>query len=226
MKKNLPKPLAFKLGLFLLLFCMPLARAQVVFKDSTQTAARIKPLMVKFGVNMGYTAPKELNNHIKQELSSVWAVSGSTDLNLYVAADAAVYIPLKEHWSVGPLLAGAIASRSMQEVSANMRTSVYSLWRLSPGLALQYAGQLQNAYWYISPAIQFHFLQYNSLIFGKSYDDQTAGLRLELGYATQGWSADVHYRLIATFMNPRGKDFEHPPLNFSGFALGVGVSFP
>ncbi|EMR02624.1 hypothetical protein ADICEAN_02223 [Cesiribacter andamanensis AMV16] len=212
--------------MLLLLFCLQPGQAQVVFKDTTQTAVRARPIGVTLGVGMGYAAPRELNERIKQELSSQWAIAGSTDLNLYVMADVAVRIPLKNAWSAGPLLEGAVASKSLQDVSANMETRVYSLWRFSPGLAVHYRGQLPNAYWYISPAFQYHSLRYNSLLYGKGYDNKASGLRLELGYATQGWTADLRYRLIATIMSPGRKGTEQPALDFSGIAFGMGLSFP
>lgn len=216
---------AYNLSLLLLLFCLPLS-GQVVFRDTTQHVNNSNTQKTQFsiGFGFGYASPQELNSHIREELAGSY-ISGSTDLNLYVELDAALWFPINERLSAGPLLEGAVASKTLHDVSANMQASVYSLWRFSPGLALQYTIPLQNTYWYFSPAIQYHMLKYNALV-GMDLQAKSPGFRLEAGYATMLWSMDIRYRLIGTFMNPGKQRSSQPNLNFSGLAFGVGISLP
>lgn len=223
----IPRALVCSLSLFMFLLCQENVGAQVVFRDTTavQTAQKVKPQFA-LGLGFGYAAPRELNDRIRQEITSRWVVSGSTDLNVYVVADAALLFPLNERWYAGPLLEAAVASKSFQDISAGMDRSVYSLWRFSPGAALQFVVPLNNAYWYFAPAVQYHSLKYNSLL-GKDLRDKSLGLRLEAGYAMQAWTYDLRYKATATFMSMKaGEPGVDPSLNFSGLALGIGISFP
>lgn len=191
---------------------------QGVMLHSQESPATLR-VYPSFGLAIGFFYPKDVNQYIKDEITSSYSTSTNTDLYAYFEVKGGITFRLK-HVDFNGMLEYDIAPKLGIVIGGDNISYYYN--KLSPEVSANYyfPGRSSRHGFFVGGGENYNFMKF------KEYSASSPGIKLQFGYNMQFHKLNL--QPYVAFKYIRATDTSHVEdfvLDYTGGQIGVVLSF-